>query len=189
LKNYYAILFYLSILFGSFFIFSGAKYQVVASAKTALENGSQGVPVKSLVSSTIASPRAGFGEIPAKIQPSTTSVYAYITEQAKKVGIDPIIAEWIVGKESQDGQNLYGDDSQSLGTWMISTVWHPEVPRSCSLSLQCSTSWSLAWLKKGNANQWSTFACKYVWFYKDAVATFGLPPKGFISPKYCKPIK
>jgi hypothetical protein len=173
LKNYYAILFYLSILFGSFFIFSGAKYQVVASAKTALENGSQGV--QSLVSSTIASPRAGFGEIPAKIQPSTTSVYAYITEQAKKVGISLASTTFIVSHESQFDTEKVGDDgicpdpkspnygkeTTSRGTWQINSCYHPEVSDQCAFNLQCSTAFSLKLIAAGGINQWSTYRlCK-----------------------------
>jgi hypothetical protein len=97
-------------------------------------------------------------------QESTSSVYAYITEQAKKAGVNPIDALWIVSHESQLGQNLVGDDGQSLGYWMISTIYHPEVGRACSLNLQCSTAWSLNWIKKGNIDQWSTWRFRFAWY-------------------------
>jgi hypothetical protein len=84
---------------------------------------------------------------------------------------------------------MEGDDGDSIGTWMWDLKQNPWMTKSCALDLACSTRFALVWLKEGKENRWSTWACKYVWFYKDAVATFGLPPKGFISPKYCKPIK
>lgn len=99
--------------------------------------------------------------------PSTSTVLAYVVEQAKKVGVNPIIAEWIVGHESQYGQNLIGDDGQSLGYWMISKEYHPEVPTSCSQDLQCSTSWSLNWIKQGNQDQWTTWRFRCKWYPKE----------------------
>jgi hypothetical protein len=118
---------------------------------------------------------------------STTTVAAYVTQQAKLYGIDPTKALWIVSHESQLGQNLYGDDGQSLGPWMISTIWHPEVGRACSLSLQCSTAWSLSWIKKnaGNIEQWSTWSCRFAW-YPAATSTLGPAPAGYKEPQYCK---
>ena len=97
----------------------------------------------------------------------TSSIREYVVEQANIYGVDPIKALWIVSHESQMGQNLEGDDGQSLGYWMISTVYHPEVGRACSLNLQCSTSWSLNWIKKGNINQWSTWKYRCKWYIKE----------------------
>jgi hypothetical protein len=116
---------------------------------------------------------------------TTSSVAEYIEQQALLARINPIDAQWIVSHESQDGTNLYGDDDQSLGPWMISTVWHPEVGRACSLSLQCSTSWSLNWIAKGHIAEWSTWSCRYAW-YPNATSTLGPAPTGYKEPKYCK---
>ncbi len=121
----------------------------------------------------------------------SSSVREYVANQAKIYGIDPIKILWILSKESQDCQNLTGDDGNSRGCMMISSIYHPEVSKTCAMNLPCSLQWSLNFIAKNPKNmmQWSTFACKYVWFYKEAVATFGLPPKGYIAPKYCgKPL-
>jgi hypothetical protein len=81
------------------------------------------------------------------------------------------------------------DDGQSLGYWMISTIYHPEVGRACSLSLRCSTAWSIAWIKKGNIDQWTTWACRYAdnakWAYHDTTSTLGPAPKDYVIPKRC----
>ena len=47
------------------------------------------------------------------------SVRQYVEIQANALGVDPTDALWIVSHESQDGTNLYGDDGQSVGPWMI----------------------------------------------------------------------
>lgn len=127
-------------------------------------------------------PRAESGQ-ETRLSPS--AVREYVAQRAKRAGISVTDALWVLDHESQDGKNLYGDDGNSLGYFMISTIYHPEVPRSCSLNLPCSTTFFINGVKKGKINEWSTFACKYVWFYKEAVATFGLPPKGYVAPKYC----
>jgi hypothetical protein len=88
----------------------------------------------------------------------------YVVSQAKIAGVDPIDALWIVSHESQLGQNLYGDDGQSLGFWQISTIYHPEVGRACSLNLQCSTAWSLNLIKTGGIEQWSTWRFRFKWY-------------------------
>ena len=115
------------------------------------------------------------------------SVRQYVEIQANALGVDPTDALWIVSHESQDGTNLYGDDGQSVGPWMISTVYHPEVGKECSLSLQCSTSWSLAHIIDGGIEQWTTWACRYA-FYPDATSTLGPAPSSYVEPKYCRPV-
>ena len=134
------------------------------------------LPVNALPALSGASPE-GF---------TTSSVVEYITQQAKVAGINPLYAQWIVSHESQDGQNLSGDDGQSIGYWMISEKYHPEVGKACSLSLQCSTAWSLNWIAKGHISEWSTWACRYAW-YSDATSTLGPAPAGYKEPKYCRP--
>jgi hypothetical protein len=116
---------------------------------------------------------------------TTSSVAEYIELQAILAGINPIDAQWIVNHESQDGQNLSGDDGQSIGYWMISEKYHPEVGRACSLSLQCSTAWSMRWIAKGHITEWSTWACRYAW-YPDATSTLGPALANYEEPKYCK---
>ena len=80
----------------------------------------------------------------------------YIASEAKKLSVNPDLALCIVQHESKF-EDVSGDDGQSLGYWQISTIWHPEVPRSCSHSLSCSTKWSLDRIKKGYVKEWSTY--------------------------------
>lgn len=99
--------------------------------------------------------------IPTRIRPVQsvlipTSPDAYIRTAATQNGVNPDFASCIVSHESQD-TNRPGDDGNSRGYWQISRVWHGEVSDACAYNLQCSTAWSLAWIKAGHAAQWSTF--------------------------------
>ena len=116
---------------------------------------------------------------------TTSSVAQYVEQQAILAGINPIYVQWIVSHESQDGQNLSGDDGQSIGYWMISEKYHPEVGKACSLSLQCSTAWSLNWIEEGHISEWSTWSCRYAW-YREATSTLGAAPTDYKEPKYCR---
>lgn len=153
---------------------------IIASAILALISPKSYQVAPSATSTVIVPPASNLGQI---------EVRAYVAEQAKLAGINVTDALWVIDHESQDGQNLYGDDGNSLGYFQISTIYQPQVGKDCSLSLPCSTAFFISSVKKGNINWWTTFACKYVWFYKDAVATFGLPPKNYVAPKQCgKPL-
>ena len=96
--------------------------------------------------------------------PSPTAVAAYVQQEAIAYGVNPTDALWIVSHESQDGQNMCGDDGQSRGYWMISDVYHPEVSTECADNLQCSTAWSLKWILAGHINQWSTWRFRFKWY-------------------------
>jgi hypothetical protein len=98
------------------------------------------------------------------LQMTPSAVRAYVVSRAKALGVNPVDAAWIVDHESQDGENMRGDDGQSVGPWMISTVWHPEVPTSCSLNLQCSTNWSLHRIIAGHIQDWSTWKFRFKWY-------------------------
>ena len=132
------------------------------------------------------------GIVPPTIEKPLTSqniavIKAYAVQEAKIYGIDPTKILWILSKESQDCQNLTGDDGNSRGCMMISSIYHPEVSRSCAMNLQCSLQWSLNFMAKNpnNMNQWSTWSCRYAW-YPDATSTLGPAPKNYKEPSYCK---
>lgn len=93
-------------------------------------------------------------------------VDGYIRQEAAQFDINPNFASCIVSHESQDTDRT-GDDGNSRGYWQISKIWHPEVADSCADSLECSTDWSLAWIKAGHAKQWSTF-----WLYCSSTPIF-----------------
>jgi hypothetical protein len=101
---------------------------------------------------------------PGEPYPSTTTVRTYVLAQAKLLGVNPAKVEWIVGHESQYGQNMRGDDGQSRGYWMISSVWHPEVSDACADDLECSTAWSLHRILEGHINEWSTWKFCRAWY-------------------------
>jgi hypothetical protein len=113
------------------------------------------------------------------------TVAAYVRQEAVAYGVNPTDALWIVSHESQDGQNMRGDDGQSRGYWMISDIWHPEVSTACADDLPCSTAWSLKWIFAGNISQWSTWACRYA-LYPEATSTLGSAPEDYKKPNYCK---
>jgi len=91
-------------------------------------------------------------------------VQAYVMQQAILMHVDPLVAAFIVAHESQDGARMRGDDGQSRGYWQISSVYHPEVSTACADSLQCSTAWSLNWIRKGHVMQWSTIRYCKKWY-------------------------
>jgi hypothetical protein len=100
------------------------------------------------------------------LQASSTpaGVMAYVSAQAALKGVNVAKALWIVGHESQDGQNLRGDDGQSRGVWMISSIYHPEVSEKCADDLQCSTEWSLNRILAGHINEWTTYKFCRKWY-------------------------
>jgi hypothetical protein len=104
---------------------------------------------------------------PSSPQNSPQAVRAYVVSRAKALGVNPIDAAWIVDHESQDGRNMRGDDSQSRGYWMISSVYHPEVSDQCADDLVCSTDWSLKWIIAGHINEWSTWKYRFKWYPND----------------------
>lgn len=92
---------------------------------------------------------------------SSQGVRAFVLNEAEKKGVNPIIAGWIVEHESQYGLRMRGDDGQSRGYWMISSVWHPEVSDACADDLKCSTAWSLDRILAGHVNEWSTWRFRF----------------------------
>ena len=93
---------------------------------------------------------------------SPEQVKSYILSQAKAENINLTLVSWIVQHESQWGQKMVGDDGNSRGIWMISRIWHPEVSQQCAMDLKCSTRFSLNLIKRGEANQWSTWRLRCV---------------------------
>ena len=95
---------------------------------------------------------------------ATSTVAAYVRQEAIAYRVNPTDALWIISHESQDGLNMRGDDGQSRGYWMISDVYHPEVSTACADDLQCSTEWSLKWILAGHIDQWSTWRLRFKWY-------------------------
>ena len=102
--------------------------------------------------------------IPLPTKPTPAQVQAYVIQQAVLMHVDPLVASFIVAHESQYGVRMRGDDGQSRGYWQISSVYHPEVSATCADSLQCSTAWSLNWIRKGHVMQWSTIRFCKKWY-------------------------
>ena len=90
-------------------------------------------------------------------------VRAYIREKAKEAGVNPVIADFIVRKES-GYTNATGDSGKSVGPWQIHLGHDPTVTEKCARDLACSTAWSLARIKEGRANLWTTWKYRHKWF-------------------------
>lgn len=95
---------------------------------------------------------------------SPSWVKAYVEMKAKELGVNPVVSDWIVRKESQYGQNMDGDGHHSWGYFQISNIYHPEVSSTCAMDLECSTAWSLQHILDGKVSEWSAFKyCKKWW--------------------------
>ena len=112
----------------------------------------------------IPAPTSSIAFATSTLLASPAWVDAYVREQAAEAGVNPEIAGWIVAHESQDGQNLTGDDGNSRGYWQISRIYHPEVTDECAYDLACSTSWSLKRISQGKATEWTTYKFCRKWF-------------------------
>jgi hypothetical protein len=105
----------------------------------------------------------------ALLRTSSTSggrlhVRAYVQRSAKAVGVNPYVAEWIVSHESQHRPQATGDGGESRGLWQINRIYHPEVSDRCAYDMECSTDWALQRILDGNANEWSTWKYRKLWF-------------------------
>lgn len=89
---------------------------------------------------------------------TTQEVKAYIQAQAKEFGVNPLLALWIVKPESQFNPRARDDGETSRGLWQISKIYHPEVSDAAAFSVATSTEWSLARIRAGKANEWSTYS-------------------------------
>jgi len=97
---------------------------------------------------------------PLRIQgdkPTAQRVKAYVRTQAVEHGVDPNLALWIVGHESQFNPRARGDGEASRGLWQISKIYHPEVSDAAAYSVSSSTRWSLERIRSGKVNEWSSY--------------------------------
>jgi hypothetical protein len=92
-----------------------------------------------------------------KARKSPSEVRNFIQNEARKYGVNPVLAIWIVDHESQFGVRMRGDSGRSRGYWMINSKYHPEVSTACADDLQCSTNWSLKEILAGKINEWTTY--------------------------------
>ena len=98
--------------------------------------------------------------------PTAQAVKAYVEAQARKYGVSPNLAIWIVKHESQFNPRAKGDGEASRGLWQISRIYHPEVSDAVAFNVASSTEWSLERIRAGKAHEWSTYHfCRTL--YKD----------------------
>ena len=114
--------------------------------------------------------------VPSANALTADEVKNYVSEQAKKLGLSERqiqIADFIIKHEStycwRNGRfqpDIQGDLDKgvSRGCWQISRLYHPEVSDACANDLDCSTDWSLKWIKSGHENQWSSWKYR-CWYY------------------------
>ena len=124
---------------------------------------SYSLPVKVTIYKSHRAQPASLPRIPAnplKFQgrmPSAQAVKAYVQTQAVEHGVNPKLALWIVQHESQYNPQAKGDGEASRGLWQISKIYHPEVSDAMAFNVASSTKWSLARIRSGKANEWSTY--------------------------------
>lgn len=95
---------------------------------------------------------------------SESYVKAYVDEAAMSYGVNLTVVDWILSHESQNGQNLTGDDGNSRGYWQISNIYHPEVSDECAMDLDCSTAWAMKHILAGKVNEWSSWKYRCKWY-------------------------
>lgn len=96
-----------------------------------------------------------------------SSVRSYVEKQSIIFGVNPIDTLFIVSHESQDCQNMSGDDGISIGCWMFNLKANPQISKACAMDLPCSTKLALSWIVAGKINKWSTWRFRCEW-YADA---------------------
>jgi len=101
---------------------------------------------------------------PVIAPPSPEQVKSYVLAQAEAAGVNPAQALWIVGHESQFGQNTVGDGGKSIGPWQFNLKANPEISYQCADDLKCSTSLALQWIKNGKIRMWSTWTYCRAWY-------------------------
>lgn len=92
------------------------------------------------------------------------TVRRVVREEAIKHGVDPELADWIVKKESNYNSKAIGDDGNSRGLWMISSIYNPQVSDKCAFDVKCSTNWAMKELAAGNKNKWSVVRFCKNWY-------------------------
>jgi hypothetical protein len=110
--------------------------------------------------------------LPASGVLSTSSVIAYVRQEAALYGVNPVDALFIVAHESQDGQNLVGHEpngSTSYGFWQFNDA-NPDFDESCAMNLQCSTQLAMQWILAGKIARWST------WRFRCTMYPYDFPP-------------
>lgn len=84
-----------------------------------------------------------------------------IIQEAKKYGVNPRVATFIVERESNFDPSRSGDGGMSRGLWQIYAPAHPNITPSQALSPLWSTEWAMKEIVAGRINEWSTFReCK-----------------------------
>ena len=103
----------------------------------------------------------------------------FITAEAIKNNIDPVLANWIVKKESNFSPNAVGDTDKtclikgknfgkqlkSVGYWQFEiNCYNTEISEQEALSVPASTAIAMKWLKEGKQNRWSVVSHCKKWF-------------------------
>jgi hypothetical protein len=95
--------------------------------------------------------------ITRKDLPPATKLKSYIEADARKSGVPPRLATWIVEHESQWNPHKIGDDGKSQGLWQFNRRWHPEISKRCAFSVSCSTHFAMRLLAAGKQEMWTTW--------------------------------
>ena len=118
----------------------------------------------------VGTPDASFSTETTKTPPEANlplnpgQVRDYIRSEARKKGVNPNLAEFIVKKESNFECFRTGDNDRSFGCWQIFLPAHPNITKASATDIYFSTEWSLDQILQGNENIWSTVTHCREWY-------------------------
>ena len=100
-------------------------------------------------------------DLPVKppYKPDSAAVKAYVAAEAKKVGVNPIVALFILQHESQNCQRLVGPEpngSTSYGCWQFNDR-NADFDYDCVMDMKCATKTALQWILDGKIMKWTAW--------------------------------
>ena len=99
----------------------------------------------------------------ADLPPKTSEIRAYVHSQARKKGVNPVVALEIVKRESNFNLNAIGDGGVSCGLWQINTSVHKDITCEEAQDMEISTAWAMEHLII-EPEIWTTFKNCRRWY-------------------------
>jgi hypothetical protein len=95
---------------------------------------------------------------------SPSDIRKYVLSEAKRYGVNPQKADWIVSHESRYDPTTIGDDGISVGIWQFNLKANPQIPKACAEDVKCSTDLAMRWILAGKIKAWSTYSFCRDWY-------------------------
>jgi hypothetical protein len=105
-------------------------------------------------------PRAYINQVEAKTPEKEIGKIAWIMDEVRKAGLDPLEAAVIIYGESRgnvDAYNVNTNGSADLGIWQINTLHidSGSITLQCATDIKCSTEWAIE--KRLNDGNWKSW--------------------------------